>query len=119
MDDGQSAEISIARLRVAPGKFSSRNESRPISNWHRYSTLAQILGEFAKVEATTDEAKKMKEEAPELARTIAEAFASDASEEEQKFVKAGPDFLRAFAEYKTDDLTQILRDALKNKDVFI
>ena len=119
MDDGQSAEISIARLRVAPGKFSSRDESKPLSNWRQYSTLAQILGEFAKVEATTDEAKKMKQEAPELARMMAEAFAADASKEEEKFIKAGPDFLRAFAEYKTDDIVQVLRDALKNKDVFI
>jgi cyclophilin family peptidyl-prolyl cis-trans isomerase/HEAT repeat protein len=118
-DDGYSPEISIARLRVAPGRFSSRNESKPLSNWRQYSTLAQIIGEFAKVETTTDEAKKMKEEAPAMARLMAEAFAADASKEDEKFVKAGPDFLRAFAEYKTDDLSKILRDALKNRDVFI
>ena len=118
-DDGQSAEISIARLRVSPGKFSSRNELKPLSNWRQYSTLAQIIGEFAKVEATTDEAKKMKEEAPGMARLMAEAFAADPSKEEEKFVKAGPDFLRAFTEYKTDDLSKVLRDALKNKDIFI
>jgi cyclophilin family peptidyl-prolyl cis-trans isomerase/HEAT repeat protein len=118
-DDGRSPEISIARLHVSPGEFSSRNEARALSNWRQYSTLAQIVGEFASIEPTTEKAKKMKAEAPEMARVTAEAFADDASKEEQKFVIAGPDFLRAFAQYKTDDLTGVLRQALKNKDVFI
>ncbi|MEP6788091.1 MAG: peptidylprolyl isomerase [Acidobacteriota bacterium] len=119
IDDGRSSEIAVARLRVAPGKFSSRNESKPLTDWHQYSTLSAILGEFSKVDATTDELKKMKGEAPGMARIMAEAFASDASKEDEKFVLAGPDFLQAFAEYKTDDLPRLLRDALKNKDVFI
>ena len=118
-DDGRSPEISIARLHVSPGEFSSRNEAKELSNWRQYSTLAQVVGEFASIEPTTEKAKKMKEEAPEMARITAEAFADDASKDEEKFVKAGPDFLRAYAQYKTDDLTGILRTALKNKDVFI
>ncbi|HSU24338.1 MAG TPA: peptidylprolyl isomerase, partial [Pyrinomonadaceae bacterium] len=118
-DDGRSAEISLARLHVSPGEFSSRDLSKPLSNWRQYSTLAQIAGEFAAIEPTTDKAKKMKEEAPEVIRASAEAFAEDASKEEEKYVKAGPDFLRAYAQYKPDDLPNILRTALKNKDVFI
>ena len=119
INDGRSAEIAVARLRVAPGKFSARNEMRPLSNWRQYSTLAQILGEFSKVDATTAEAKKMKEEAPGMARLMARSFLIDDSQEAQKFVLAAPDFLLAFAEYKTDDLPEVMRDALKNKDLFI
>ncbi len=119
IDDGRSAEIAVARMRVAPGNFNSRNEVKPLSNWRQYSTLAQTLGEFSKVEAKTDEVKKMKEEAPGIARLMAEAFAIDPSRETKNYVLAAPDFLQAFAEYKTEDLPKILRDALQNKDIFI
>ena len=119
IDDGRSAEIAVARLRVAPGKFSTRNEAKPLVDWRQYSTLAAILGEFSKVDATTDEVKKMKTEAPDMARLMAKAFVTDASKEGEKFVLAGPEFLQAFAEYKTSDLAELLLDALKNKDLFI
>jgi cyclophilin family peptidyl-prolyl cis-trans isomerase/HEAT repeat protein len=119
LDDGVSAEISLARFQVAPGKFDSRNEAKPISSWRQWSTLAQLLGEFADTNPPDDEGKKMKADAPDLARTLVQEFAIAPPRKNLRFLLSGPDFLSAFAKYKTDDLSDILRQALKTQDVFV
>jgi cyclophilin family peptidyl-prolyl cis-trans isomerase/HEAT repeat protein len=118
-DDGMSPEISLARFKVAPGKFDGRNEAKPIHNWRQWSTMAQVLGALADVEPSDDEVKKMKADAPDLARTLAQGFAISPDRKNLRFLLAGPDFLQAFAKYKTDDLNDILRQALKAEDVFV
>ncbi|HTK37406.1 MAG TPA: peptidylprolyl isomerase [Pyrinomonadaceae bacterium] len=118
-DDGMSLEISLARFKIAPGKFDSRNEAKPIHSWRQWSTMAQVLGELADVEPLDDEVKKMKADAPDLARTLAQGFAINPERKNLRFLLAGPDFLQAFAKYKTDDLNDILRQALKAEDVFV
>ena len=118
-DDGMSPEISLARFKIAPGKFDSRNEAKPIHSWRQCSTMAQVLGSLADVEPADDEVKKMKADAPDLARTLAQGFAINPERKNLKYLFAGPDFLQAFAKYKTDDLNDILRQALKAEDVFV
>ena len=118
-DDGMSPEISLARFKIAPGKFDSRNEAKPIHSWRQWSTMAQVLGSLADVEPADDEVKKMKADAPDLARTLAQGFAINPERKNLKYLFAGPDFLQAFAKYKTDDLNDILRQALKAEDVFV
>jgi len=118
-DDGMSPEIALARFKVAPGKFESRNEAKAVHNWRQWSTMAQLLGALADVEPDNDALKQMKAEAPDLARTLAQGFAVTPDRKNLRFLLAGPDFLTAFAKYKTDDLNDILRQALKAEDVFV
>ena len=118
-DDGMSPEISLARFKVAPGKFDSRNPAKPIHSWRQWGTTAQVVGALADVEPDDDELKQMKAEAPDLARTLVQGFAIKPDRKNLRFLLAGPDFLSAFAKYKTDDLNDILRQALKAEDVFV
>ncbi|MBX3289149.1 MAG: HEAT repeat domain-containing protein [Acidobacteria bacterium] len=117
LDEGFSPEIYIARLRIAPGRGDKMD--RELADWRQYSTMAQLIGEFASVEPTNDEGKQMKAEAPNILKPLAEAYAVADPNEEGKRIFAGPDVLRAYARFKTDDLDVILRRALSNKDVFI
>lgn len=117
LDLGFSTEVYIARLRIAPRRGD--DDKPEMTSWRQYSTLAQIVGEFATLEPATDEGKRMKEEAPVILRELAKAYAEADPIKEADTIMAGPDVLRAYAGFKTSDLGEILRDALKNKDVFI
>ncbi len=117
LDKGHSAEVYIARVRVAPGRGD--NENPELTHWKQYSTLAQVVGEFAEIEPTDDEGKKMKSEAADVLRPLAKAFAEADPAAEKATIMAGPDVLRAFARFKTADLSDLLRTALLNKDVFV
>ena len=117
LDLGFSTEVYIARLRIAPRRGD--DDKPEMTSWRQYSTLAQIVGEFATLEPATDEGKRMKEEAPVILRELAKAYAEADPIKEAGTIMAGPDVLRAYAGFKTSDLGEILRDALLNKDVFI
>lgn len=119
LDRGQSAEVYIARLRVAPGRGDNTDQPN-LTHWRQYSTLAQLVGEFASLEPTTDEGRKMKTEAPEIIRPMAKAFVGALDPKaDATIILAAPDALRAFARFKTSDLAEVLRTALKNDDVVI
>jgi cyclophilin family peptidyl-prolyl cis-trans isomerase len=60
----------------------------------------------------------MKAEAPDQLRPLAEGFLTDTTAHAAEMRLAAPDVLRAYAQFKTDDLSQILREALKNEDLF-
>ncbi|CAN5312073.1 hypothetical protein BH20ACI2_BH20ACI2_07250 [soil metagenome] len=115
LDKGHATEVYLARFRIAPG----RGDDGPteLTHWRQYRTLGQLAGEFATLEPTTEEAKKMKAEAPDKIRPLAKAFASADPAVEGKRIMAGPDILQAFARFKTADLGEIARIALLNKDV--
>lgn len=117
LDRGNSPEVYIARLHVAPGRGDTN--SPELTHWRQYSTLAQVVGEFSAIEPTDDEGKKMKSEAADVLRPMAKAFAEADPVAEKNTIMAGPDVLRAFARFKTDDLAEVLRTALKNEDVFV
>ena len=117
LDRGFSSEVYIARLRIAPRRGEA--DKPEMTSWRQYSTLAQIVGEFATLEPTTDEGKKMKEEAPSILRELAKAYAEADPIKEAGTIMAGPDVIRAYAGFKTADLSEVLRDALKNKDLFV
>ncbi len=118
LDNGLSTEVYIARVRIAPvrGDESAKPE---LTHWRQYSTLAQVVGEFAKLEPTNEEGKKMKAEAPEVLHPLARALAEADPVNDADTIMAGSDVLRAYAAFKTADLSEILRSALNNKDVFI
>ncbi|MEO8650462.1 MAG: peptidylprolyl isomerase [Acidobacteriota bacterium] len=114
-DQGHSPEAYIARLRIAPGRGD--NENPELKDWQQFSTLAQVVGEFASIEPTNEEGQRMKSEAPGILRPLAQAFAAADPDLEGEKMKAAPDVLQAYARFKTDDLAEIGRKALYNKDV--
>ena len=117
IDRGFSTEVYIARLRIAPGRGD--NDKPELTNWRQYSTLAQAVGEFATLEPTNDEGKRMKSEAPDILRPLAKAYAEADPVADADTILAAPDVLRAYARFKTADLADVLRSALTNKDLFI
>ena len=117
LDKGHSPEVYVARIRIAPGRGDNSNPE--LNHWSQYSTLAQVVGEFSALEPTDDEGKKMKAEAPRILRSLAEAMAKADPVADAKTIMAGPDVLRAYARFKTNDLGDILRTALVNRDVQI
>ena len=136
LDDGHTAEISVARMRVKPGDFTISPTALKTS-WG-LSTTAQVAGELANVFPRNDEVKKMRDAAPVLLRRMAErlstAYTTKSkawrvataekpsmmySDEDRKNLLAAPDFIRAFAQFKTKDLDAFLRMRLANNDLFV
>ncbi|QQS31565.1 MAG: peptidylprolyl isomerase [Acidobacteriota bacterium] len=117
LDKGFATEVYVARLRIAPGRG---DQGMPeLEHWKQYRTLVTIVGEFAGIEPATDEGKAMKAEAPSVLKPLAEAFAEADPKEDADTILAGADALRAYGRFFTDDLDELLRLALKNKDVQI
>jgi len=107
-------------MRVAPGQGGDERPDLPeLSSWRQYSTIAQVIGEFASLEPVTAEGRKRKAEAPEVIRPMAQAFAAADPKVEMEWMLAASDTLRAFARFKTPDLAELLREAMTNKDVQI
>lgn len=117
LDRGFSTEVYIARLRIAPGRGD--NDEPELTHWRQYSTLARVVGEFATLEPENEEGKQMRTEAPLILGPLARAYAEADPVKDADTIKAGPDVLRAFAAFKTQNLSEVLRVALMNDDVFI
>lgn len=117
LDRGFSPDVYIARLRISPGRGD--DDKPELTHWRQYSTIAQVVGEFATLEPTNDEGKRMKTEAPDILRPLAHAYAEADPVKDADTIKAGPDVLQAYARFKTEDLGEIARKALHNKDVQI
>jgi cyclophilin family peptidyl-prolyl cis-trans isomerase/HEAT repeat protein len=117
LDKGFSTEVYIARVRISPSRGD--NNKPELTSWRQTSTLAQVVGEFATLEPTTEEGKQMKVEAPLQLGPLAKAYAEADPLHDAATIKAGPDVLQAFARFKTADLGAIARTALQNKDVQI
>ncbi len=121
VDNFRTAEPYIARAKVGgirPGAGLG-DDMPPPTTYRQYSTLVQTIGELASYEPESPEAKKIKDEAPEQLRKLVKAFIAADPKAEREAVMAAPDALRAFARFKTDDLGEITRTALRNKDVQI
>ncbi|PYS87941.1 MAG: hypothetical protein DMF62_11025, partial [Acidobacteria bacterium] len=116
IDKGHATEVYTARVRIGQRR-GDPNAKPELTDWHQYSTLAQIAGEFASIEPVSEVGKQMKAEAPGVFRPLAVAFASADPAIEGKNMLAGPDVLQAYARFKTDDLGELMRTALQNKDV--
>ncbi|MEO6335101.1 MAG: HEAT repeat domain-containing protein, partial [Pyrinomonadaceae bacterium] len=117
LDRGFSTDVYVARLRISPGRGD--DDKPELSHWRQYSTVAQVVGEFATLEPANEDGKRMKSEAPLILRPLAQAYAEADPVNDAETIKAGPDVLQAYARFKTGDLGEIARTALKNKDVQI
>lgn len=117
LDDGHTPEISIARMRVKPGDFVISPNALHTS-WG-LSTTAQVAGELAAIFPRTEEVKKMRDAAPILLRRMGDNLATGYPGEGKANVIAAPDFIRAFAQFKTNDLDTFLRMTIAHEDVFV
>jgi hypothetical protein len=118
MDKGHSPEVYLALVRIVQRQNDGADKPE-LKDWRQYSTLAQIVGEFALIEPISETGKKMKAEAPVMMRPLVKAFAEADPVAEANTIKAAPDALQAYARFKTEDLGEIARLALKNKDIQI
>ena len=121
VDQFRTAEPYIARVKVGgirPGSGLG-DDMPPPTTYRQYSTLAQTIGELASFEPDSDFSKKIKDEAPGELRKLVLAFIGADATKEPEAIMATPDALQAFARFKTDDLAEILRSALKNPDIQI
>ena len=131
----QSPEIEIAFARIAPEKyvnnvfsliekegfFSLENAKK--LNWRFGSSVAQGFGEIAALESNEKnnpvrrKAENFLGEALGLANGVLQGMAKQMK---VKFEPQNiPDYLRAYALFKTGDLDKTLREYLKNEDVIV
>ncbi len=115
MDKGYSPEIYVARARIGKGNQDSKPPE--FTNWRQFRSFAQVIGEFAALEPTSEAGKQMKAEAPNIIRPLAKLYATVDPAKENTL--AAPDVLSAFARFKTADLPEVLRTAMSSKDVQI
>lgn len=116
-DDGHTAEISVARMRVKPGDFQISPNA--LKTWWGLSTTAQVAAELANIFPRTAEVKKIRDAAPILLRRMGDNLATGYRVGARKNVIAAPDFLRGFAQFKTKDLDAFLRMSIAHEDVFV
>ncbi len=116
-DDGQTAEFAVARMRVKPGDFTLSPTA--LQTWRGLSTTAQVAAELSSIFPRTDEVKQMKAAAPILLRRMAETLGPSYPDQDGTKVIAAPEFIRAFARFKTKDLDAFLRASLAHNDVFV
>ena len=116
-DGAISTEIPIARLRIsqAPGP----GEYPEMRSWRHLSTMAQLIGEMAVIEPSSELGKERQAEAPGVLRPLTTAFAGPLTEEDKKLVLAAPDVLTSYAKFKTDDLAELARGYLAAEDVWM
>ena len=117
LDDARNPEFSVARMRVHPDEFD--NTKRTNMTWREMITTAQAVAELATIDPKTDEAKKMKAEAPDVLQAVLELFSEPGVGDDKLSVYAIPDYLQAFTKFKPANLSEVLRASLGKSDVQI
>ncbi len=116
-----SSEIYIAIAKVAPDLYPSKTgfgltlkASATKLNWLTSSSEAQGKGELP--DTINKEIRKIEENTLRIYFTEPEEVRKVVGYD---YTNAIPDLLRAFAKFKTDDLSEILRKILDHKDLFV
>ena len=122
-EERESPDVEIALARIAPALYVREKPFDKISDaqtraalfkdWKEVSSLAQGLGEISgiKTEAAGNSAVNLQVDAQMILR----AMLDDAALPQL----AAPDVLRAFAAFKTNDASEVLRKHLKSADVIM
>lgn len=117
VDKGMTAEVYVARVRINPVR--GQGTAPEMTHWQQYRTMALVANEVASLEMPDDESKAYKAGGVDPMRQLAKAYAEVDPAVEGDRMLAAPDALQAFARYKTDDLGEVARLSLLNKDVFL
>jgi HEAT repeat protein len=130
LDGGASPETEIALARINPKNYSSivlqltpkiklLIESANEIDWRTLSSIAQGLSELANPENKEIDAS-VRKEGEETALFIFKQFKNNRVKNfENQFIKAVPDVIRALAAFKTNNLAEILREQLEDKNVIV
>ncbi|MGD9588569.1 MAG: peptidylprolyl isomerase [Pyrinomonadaceae bacterium] len=131
-DRYRSPETEIALARVAPiryvGEFrplveefksAAGNSKKFDGDWQKLSAIVQGIGSIGAIELPGEEGSRIKKDIPHLLRPLAKAAAQAEPAIDGAWIMAAPDILVAFSRYKSEDLGDVLRTALKNKDTFV
>jgi cyclophilin family peptidyl-prolyl cis-trans isomerase len=126
-DKYRSPETEIAFARVSPKLYLSSNSLSKINydavknkinaDWRAVGSIAQGLGEIANLEATEETRKLREQSAAALLLIIENPF--EMKDYETAFSLAMPDVLRAYAQFKSDNLAEVLRAQMKAKDAIV
>jgi cyclophilin family peptidyl-prolyl cis-trans isomerase/HEAT repeat protein len=124
-----SPENEIAFARLAPARYTANEEltleghgytyfsdkrKKPVANWRVVSNFAQGFGEVANSLKIGE--SRRREDAEDWIEGILENSV-DAKFEPTSFYLAIPDSLRGYAAFKPKDLTDVLQQHLKHKDI--
>ena len=127
LDKFNSPETEIAFARISPKLYLSNDSLIKINydasknkinaDWRAVSSVAQGLGEIANLEANDENLKLRERSAVALLLVFENPF--EMKDYETALALAMPDVLRAYAQFKLSNLTEILREQLKAKDVIV
>ena len=117
--EDKSAEINIALAKIDSDGYmfnegSALYQNSNKSNWQTSSSVIQGMGELTNADKTIREVAQMT-----LQSYITEEVIDGQRIADHDFTKAIPDAIRSYANFKTEDLTQILRNSLIHKDIFV
>ena len=130
-DGFQSPETEIALVRVFSVEYPvdapdfkkmfapTTSLARFAKNTRVLSSFIQGFGEAANTAATVDNKGWRDNSADVLRKFIKDSIFLDAKIDRKTAAFVTPDALRGFANFKTDDLAQILRGSIEHKDVFV
>jgi cyclophilin family peptidyl-prolyl cis-trans isomerase len=119
-------ELEIALARISPADYLKHFGSEQTAkvavteDWHLASNIAQGLGEISALPESAKDKKALSNQAVTLLRAMLNY--RDANLKRQIAAHseyAIPDILRAFAEFKTSDLADVLRSHLRASDVIV
>ena len=129
---GLDSEVEIAFARISPGAYLSGLGNEPLArkaaqrelllNWKKGSTLAQGLGEIAALPDSTKDKNLFAQPAQQILRAMLDYRNSGITIQTLVPARSGyaiPEVLRAFASFKPADLSDVLRNHLKEPDAVI
>jgi cyclophilin family peptidyl-prolyl cis-trans isomerase/HEAT repeat protein len=125
-----SPEIEIAYARITPKQYAAGAvytpsiklliEGADSIDWKSMSGIAQGYGEIAALEQTEENSSIKKDAEEKIGIMVFNPLQDERVKNRQhEYIKAIPDVLRAYATFKTNDLTQTMREYLKNKDMIV
>jgi len=111
-DKASSPEIEIAYAKIAPIKYVRLGAFSKGANlkWQELSSQAQALGELAVSDLLDKSQKDALQSVWKITLTSEKTIAPDI---------VIPDYLRTYAQFKPNDLPEVLIKYLRHKDVFI
>ena len=119
-DKFTSSETEIALARIAPKIYLESLSEKDFVDWKANSAVFQGLGEFANLESNTENNALKSNVRVLLVQSIGEWLNLSVKDKESNNSLAIPDLLRAFAAFKSENTSGIVRPFLENsQDVFI
>lgn len=118
-DSYESPEIEIAFAQISPASYLKavpRSRNTGTDFWKQGSSISQGMAEFSKL---SDKGQSINPTEPPAKILLNFLTGADSQTRKTGVTRAIPDILRAFATYKSDDLPQVLRDYLNNKDIIV